>query len=323
MSAAPSTLLPVWTAEQKALQKSSIVTFNHRLRETGLFEDEALAALIDAQPRDALDVCTMKRNPPPGETWHAGKADDLDGAALVQAVKTGALWVSCRNGMVRHPAYKKVFDQMMGEYAAQTGDRILSADASILISAPQMGIFFHVDTSETMLWHVRGTKTMYVYPSVESVLPEMALEAIFLKETLSDAPYRAEMEALATPVTLHEGQALKWPLHGPHRVVNGNDLNVSVSIEYATPKSALLAGTYYVNGRLRRAAGLNPSSRRTPAVAQPAYALAAKALKTVAPTRNNVERKHAKSFDVDLSAPDCLVWREGFGPRAEPLSHAA
>ena len=313
-------LLPAWTDEQKRMQKSAIVTFNHRLRETGLFEDDALAALIDAQPRDALDVCTMKRNPPPGETWHAGRADDLDGAALVQAVKTGALWVSCRNGMVRHAKYKRVFDAMMAEYAKQTGDRILSADASILISAPQMGIFFHVDTSETMLWHVRGTKTMYVYPSVESVLPEQALEAIFLKETLSDAPYRDEMERLATAVTLKEGEALKWPLHGPHRVVNGPNLNVSVSIEYATPKSAMLAGTYYVNGRLRRAMGLKPSSRRTPAAVRPAYAVAAKALKTLAPTRNNVERKHAKSFDVVLDAPDCLVWRDGYGPKAAALA---
>ena len=266
----------------------------------------------------------MRRNPPPGETWRAGKADDLDGAALVQAVKTGALWVSCRNGMVRHPEYRRVFDQMVAEYAEEAGERILSADASILISAPQMGIFFHVDTSETMLWHVRGTKTMVIYPNDETVIPESAMEAIFLKETLSDAPYAPEMEALARRVTLSEGDAVKWPLHGPHRVVNGDDLNVSVSIEYATPASRRIGATYYVNGRLRRTLGAEPSTRNAPRALGPAYLLAAGVLKRLAPLKANVERKHARSFDVDLAAPDCLRWREGFAPAgSEELQRAA
>ena len=158
--------------------------------------------------------------------------------------------------MVKHPRYRPVLDRMFEEFSKAIGKRIYSVSASVLLSGPQMGIFFHVDPAETMLWHVRGTKTLYVYPATDEGLPERALEAILLKENLSDAPYRPEMEAVVTPVRLEAGESVAWPLHGPHRVLNGPDLNVSVSCEYSTLHSLLTNGVFYANGRLRRATGL-------------------------------------------------------------------
>ena len=55
----------------------------------------------------------------------------------------------------------------------------------------------------------------------------------------------------------------------------------------------------------------------------PAYLLAAKALKTWAPPANNVERAHVRRFDVDLSAPGCIRWREGMAPDWAVVGQAA
>lgn len=310
------TVIADWNGTDPRRAKDEIVRFNHRLADTGLFTDEALAKLIDDFPRDQVTICTMERNPRPEIRWTAGDAHDLDGAGLVEAARRGHLWVSPRSAMTKHPTYKKVFDQLMGEFSRATGMRVLSADAAVLISSARMGIFFHVDPAETMLWHVRGTKTILVYPPKEEIVTEQALEAILLKETLSDLPWRPEMEALATPVTLTPGQAVSWPIHSPHRVLNGDDLNVSVSMEYTTPRSMLANGVFYTNGVLRRRAGLNPTTRGTPEVLKPAYWAAAKAIKTLSPPKTNVERSHQRQFDVDLSAPDCIRWRPGFGPQA-------
>jgi len=134
---------------------------------------------------------------------------------------------------------------------------------------------------------------------------------------LSDLPWRPEMEADAVPVTLTAGQAVSWPIHSPHRVLNGNDLNVSISIEYTTPRSMLANGVFYTNGVIRRRTGLSPTTRGTPDVLKPAYWAAAKALKTFSPPKTNVERNHERQFDVDLSAPDCIRWRPGFGPQVQ------
>lgn len=308
-------VLANWPADGRKRYGREIIRFNNRLAETGLFTDEALAALLDRHPRDRRDFCTMKKNPPPGETWIAGEANDLSGAEIVQAVKTGALWASCRGAMATDPQYKPVFDRLMAEFSKAAGTPILSATASVLISGPDMGIFFHCDPAETMLWHIRGTKTLNVYPRTDDYIPETALEAILLKENLSDAPWRDEMAAGATPVTLNPGESVCWPLHGPHNVLNGPDMNVSISVEYTTPASAMTNGVFYTNGILRRRAGLKPSSRTTPALVKPAYWVAAKAIRTLAPPRYNAETVHPRQFDIDLSAPDNIRWRPGCGPQ--------
>ncbi len=290
--------------------RNEITRFNHRLRETGLFEDEALARLLDTHPRDELTICTMRPNPPAEERWIAGEAKDLSGAELVEAVKTGHLWVSPRHVMTVNPVYGEVFRRLMAEFARATGTTITNQDGAIILSSPNMGIFFHVDPAETMLWHIRGHKTLRIYPPREDYVTEAALEAILLKENLSDLPFRPEMEAEAAVERVGPGEALSWPVHSPHRVLNGPDFNVSISIEYSTPRSILTNGVFYLNGRLNRLTGLHLKSRGTPAALKPAYLLAAKAFKTLSPLKSTVEARHARQFDVDLSARNCIQWRE-------------
>lgn len=302
-------------AEGQAIEAGRQITrFNHRLAETGLFTDEALAKLFDRFPREEVTICTMRENPPPEERWIAGEARRLSGAELVYAAKHGKLWISPRSAMTRDAAYAKVFGQLMKEFSEQTGIQVLSADAAILLSAPKMGIFFHVDPAETMLWHIRGTKTVHVYPPREDFVTEEALEAILMKETLSDLPYRREMEAHAKAIRLHPGQAVYWPMHSPHRVVNGKDLNVSISVEFSSPRSMLTNGVFYTHAQLRRRLGWNLRSRGAPEALKPAYWLAAKALQKLAPPKTNAERSHHRQFDVDLSMPGCIRWRPGYGP---------
>ncbi len=289
------------------------VRFKHRLNDTGLFTDEALARLIDEQPRDRFDVLTMRKNPPGDERWSAGEANGLSGGEILEAVRTGALWVSCRSAMDMHPRYKPVFDRAMADYSREVGVRVLSASASVLISGPQMGIFFHADAADTMLWHLRGSKTMMIYPSTEAFIPDTAMEAILLKETLSDAPYREEMDAAAETVMFRAGDAAAWPLHAPHRVINDDNLNISISVEYTTPKALLANGVLYANGWMRRRLK-TPVWSRPPMALQPAYWAVSKGLRVVEKFRRTVEKSHPRTFDVDMSYPDNIRWREGHGP---------
>ncbi len=310
-----SLIAPFAPEAPRGSPQGAAVRFRHRLNETGLFTDEALARLIDEQPRDRFDVLTMRRNPPGGERWKAGEANGLSGAEIVQAVKTGALWVSCRRAMEMHPRYRPVFEKAMADYAREAQVKILSASASVLISGPQMGIFFHADAADTMLWHMRGSKTMLIYPATNDFITEQAMEAILLKENLSDAPYEEAMDAHAERVVFQPGDAAAWPLHGPHRVLNGDSLNVSVSVEYTTPGSARTNGAFYTKGWLRRRMGLDlGSSRATPDALKPLYWAASKPLRLVEKFRKTVEKSHPRCFDVDLTAPDNIRWREGHGP---------
>ena len=172
-----SQLISDWGNGPAARVRTEIHRFNHRLRETGLFEDDALARLLDSYPRSELTVCTMRPNPPAEERWIAGVADTLSGAELVEAVKKGHLWISPRHVLSKDPVYSALFRRLMAEFAQTTGTTLTNADGAILLSSPNMGIFFHVDPAETMLWHIRGHKQIRVYPPREDYVSEAALEA--------------------------------------------------------------------------------------------------------------------------------------------------
>ena len=125
--------------------KAEIVRFNHRLAETGLFTDEALATLIDEFPRDQVTICTMKENPPPDERWIAGDSGDLSGAELVEAARRGHLWVSPRSAMTKHPKYRAVFEKLMAEFCIKL---ILSLACA---SAPNITARFSSEMNEKSL----------------------------------------------------------------------------------------------------------------------------------------------------------------------------
>lgn len=303
-------LLEPFTAEERRRYGREIVTFRHRLAGTGLFTDEALARLIDDHPRGDLDIMTIQRNPPPGETWLGGDVGELSGAELIAALKTGRLYLNVRRAMSAHPAYQSVFARLMKEFAAATGKPVLNRSGSVLVSSPRCGIFYHFDVAEAMLWHVRGVKTMYLYPVAERFLPERSREAVLLKENISELPYADEFEQAAQVVKLEPGDGVTWPMHAPHRVVNEDALNVSVSIEYSTPRSVLTTGVIYANGVARRRWGIDLRADKVPTALAPAWWAASKALKTWAPTPD-ANRAHPRVFRVDPTAPDCIGWTDG------------
>jgi hypothetical protein len=322
-TAAPSTLLADWTDDKRSLFRREVVTFQHRLLETGLFTDEALARLIDSHPRDSLDICTMSRKPMSNETWAGGEAKGMSGADLIEATHRGRLWLNIRRAMNENPLYRPVLDQLLAEFSKATGARILRAHGSVLVSAPSCQVFYHCDQAETMLWHLRGQKTMYLYPPVEPYLADADYEAVVMRQNLGDIPYHAGLDAGADPVRLTPGSGVTWPLHAPHRVVNAETFNVSVSVEFTTPTSMMTNGTFYTQGVMRRSLGLSPKTRATPKVLQPVYWAASKLLKKVAPIRHDALAAHPRMFDVDLSAPDCIAWRPGYGPKDVALDAAA
>ncbi|HEX5378050.1 MAG TPA: hypothetical protein VFW47_05725 [Phenylobacterium sp.] len=305
-----ATLLPDLTPAQRRRAGREVLKFHHRLDETGLFSDAALARLIDETGRDRLVIRTVGTSA--AEPWIAGEAGDQNGAALVAAARKGRLCIVAPvAGNIR---YCRVFARLMDEFAHAMGLKVLDAEAQVVIASPRMGAAFHVDSAETMVLHVRGGETVQVCPPRGPGLGERRLEAIVREEAPADLPADRRLAADATPVVLQPGEAAWWPLHSPHRTVNGEGLNVSVTVTFASPSSRRANGVVYTNGFLRRRFGLRPVSSRTPGLLQPAYLAAARLLQSLRPQVVAAARP-APRFEVDLDAPGCIRWRKGERPR--------
>jgi len=251
-----------WTDKHSETFEDSILTFQHTLNETGLFSDEALIDLLDKHPSESLDVCTMSLTDDPKypNKFRTGDFRDVKGETLLEAAKAGAVWINLRKAMNIHPEYKAVLDQMYGDLSHKTGLKAFNANGGILISSPIAKVPYHFDKTETILWHVRGQKRIYIYPETEEFIPDNAYENALTDYLDDDLPYKAEFEKSAQITDLDENQAVTWPLNSPHRVDN-RTFCVSVTTEYSTAESARKNAVMLMNAALRHRLGLSPSYR--------------------------------------------------------------
>ena len=297
-------LLPDLTSAKRANAGREVLTFRHRLDETGLFSDAALARLIDETPRDKITIRTRGRRT--AESWISGEAGHLNGADLVAAARKGHLWIEMP--AVQNIRYARVFDRLMDEFGHALGLRLLEADAQVVIASPNMDAVFRVDTVETMALHVRGQEVLQVHAPTAPQLHEQRLEAILREEAPADLPADQNLSSGATPILLRAGEAAWWPLHSPHRSVSGDDLNVWMAVNFVSTKTRRANRVVYASGFLRRVLGLRDNLRLSPKLLLPLYLVVGKLLKRL-PRRSIARPSPLTRFEVDLRAPGCIRWR--------------
>ncbi len=248
-----------WTPRMSRDFGEAVVKARHRLTESKLFSDEALAALVDNHPRELADFCTPSHDEDGGDILSVGEIGDMSGAALIRAAHQGRLWINLRRAMNIHPEYRDLIESAFAELRRLAPRfRPTRFSGGILISSPSARVPYHADKTDVILWHVRGVKRIYVYPNTAPHIRDEDLETRMLDMSREDLPYNAALEKEVREYELAPGDMLSWPLHSPHRVENVRGLNVSVTTEYSSWRSALSNGVYYTNAVLRRRFGITP-----------------------------------------------------------------
>ncbi len=295
-----------WTDEHTKVFGKDIMTVQHKLGETGLFTDEALANLLDKHPSQKLDVCTMSQEHKlyPNK-FRTGDFRDCDGKTLIKAAKAGKIWINMREAMNVHPEYKAVLGRMYGAIAKITGEPAFNAKGGILISSPAAKVPYHCDQTETILWHIRGKKRMYLYPPTEEFLPDAAYQAIIIQDREDDIPYTSGMDTSARVFDLGEGEMISWRLNAPHRVDN-QSFCVSVTTEYSTKESAFKNAVMYTNGILSQRLGITSNWSGASLPEKYIKSLAGRALRKIGAHKQS-DKMDFVTFKIDKSAPDYVV----------------
>jgi hypothetical protein len=154
-----------WTDDKaKAFGRENLV-FQHGLHERPMFDDEGLARLLDQYPRDQLGVFTMGEDPKAWTTWRKGAAGNLTGDQLLEAAKTGRIWLNLRHTNDFVPEYAALCDEIFAEKEARApGLKTFKRDLGMLISSADAQVFYHLDVPLVSLWQIRGRKKVWVYP---------------------------------------------------------------------------------------------------------------------------------------------------------------
>ncbi|MEE2526545.1 hypothetical protein V0U79_09215 [Hyphobacterium sp. HN65] len=259
----------------------------HSLAEDPMFTDEGLASLLDRYPREAIGVYSM------GDTagsWRNGTLGDITGAELVEAVKAGKLWLNLRASNKKDAYLDEMNEQIFGELKrAMPGFMPFCKDLGLLISSPGAKVFYHLDVPRVMLFHVRGHKRVWVYPREEPFVHAKDLEAVVAEKTEEEIPYEAALDEGAQVFDLNPGEMLHWPQNGPHRIENGNDLNVSLSIEFMTPLALMRANAVLTNAWLRDKFGYEGGLEARPSLGWLPKAAFARVLRVIEPRHTKPE----------------------------------
>ena len=307
-----TSMLSDWSDAHTADFQKKIMSFGHNLGATGLFTDEALISLLERHPSEKLDVCTMGASDDPmyPNKFRTGDFRGVPGKTLLAAAKAGLVWINVREAMNVHDDYKSVLDQMYGELSKNTGNRAFNPRGGILISSPVARVPYHFDKTETILWHVRGKKRMYLYPLTQKFISDKAYESVISNNLEDDLPYDNSYDADADIIDLAEGTALTWPLNQPHRV-NNQTFCVSVTTEYSTQESGLKNAAMLTNATLRHRFGMNPSYEQDGDLKRRVKSLAGRVLRKAKLTPN-MTTADMVTFRVDENAEGFIVDVEPF-----------
>lgn len=253
---ASETLLTDWSDSDFATLERAVVVANHRLHETDLFTDDALIDLIDAHPEEDFSINTMGVNPEVFD-WREGDRNEVDAATLLDLVRTGQLWINCRRILQHHPKHAAAIQQIFDELKRGNPDFIAEDQtANLLISSPSAWVPYHVDMPVNMLWHIRGSKRVWVYPPYDQrFAPDEVMQKVCSGKWSEDVPYESSFDKYALVYDAQPGQVITWPQLTPHRVTNLDGLNVSLSTEHKNPRAQRQINVHTANEFLNGTVG--------------------------------------------------------------------
>jgi hypothetical protein len=299
-------LLADWTQQDFQTVEEGVLVARHRLAETGLFTDEALARVIDSQPPQDLSVNTMGVDPRRFD-WREGDRNGVSGAVLIELVRRGQLWINCRKIVENQPSYAEAINELYDEIERRKpGFKAEDRTANLLISSPSAWVPYHVDMPVNMLWHIRGSKRVWVYPHFDTRFASAeVLGKVCSGEWAEEVPYDPSWDRYALVFDAQPGQLITWPQFAPHRVCNLEGINVSLSTEHKNARARRRINVHAANDYLRNYVGFGCHGIAVDGVAAHSKQALARGIRYAAKFTGKTKQsfRYPKTFVVDAVAP--------------------
>jgi cupin-like protein len=183
-------------------------------------------------------------------------------AEKIRSISTGRSWLRLTNVQQLDRRYQELHDRILDEAESLSGrplrGKIGWSSTTIVVSSPGVVTPYHIDHQSNLLFQIQGEKTVHLFdPADRRVIAEEEIERYYAGD-FNAANYRADMQSAGTSHRLAPGQALHNPPLAPHWVENGNEVSVSLSLNFSLREFESRARIYQANYFLRRL-GLRPS----------------------------------------------------------------
>lgn len=231
----------------------------HKLVGHPLLELDALAALASR-----MDPATIQYNAavglPLGLSDDETPANGLSVEDTIATIDRCGSWVLLRL-IEQDPLYRDLLHDVLAQLRPRiepvTGPMRL-LQAFIFISSPDAVTLPHFDPEYNILFQIRGSKTMTIFPADDrEIVPHQFRERYFAGGPRY-LPWQDRFDERGRAIRIGPGEAIYVPILAPHWVKTHGEVSVSLSLTWRSPWSFHHADAQRFNGMLRRL-GLDPT----------------------------------------------------------------
>lgn len=179
----------------------------------------------------------------------------------IRRIETADAWIVVKCAE-KNPAYAGLLADCMSDLLEISGPELERhmryKKMDIFVTSPNRITTYHIDSESGFLLQIEGSKDISLFRQDDrEVLPEEEIERFWTVDR--NAPrYKPHLEHRADQLRLEPGAGVHIPINAPHWIQNGNNLSISVSINYHVFASER-ANIYRVNYYLRNKLGLTPT----------------------------------------------------------------
>jgi hypothetical protein len=255
------TILQVSEAAFKRHFDKTPFLFEHTLADHPAFTMERLAKLLEMTiPHPELlywDAGQKQIN----QRWNDQPGRDFPVEEAFRRIRDNGAWIILF-GAERDPEISVLLRRSMDQIESLCGyhvfDDVKVRDAYIFITAPRRVTTYHIDFQCGFLLQLHGDKTIHAFDRYDrEVTTEEELERFWAKDT-NAATYKPEFQSRAHTWVLKPGLGVHLPVTSPHWLRNGDEISVSLSLNFQF-KNSRLADIYRANYYLRKL-GIQPTA---------------------------------------------------------------
>ena len=234
----------------------------HRLAGHPLLEIDALARLAERIRPEDLEH-NAATDLPLGISYADTPSNGLSVHDTIASIENCGSWVLLKQ-VQQDPAYRDLLHGVLAELKPEielvTGE-MLKLVAFIFISSPNAVTPLHFDPEYNILFQIRGTKTMTLFPAEDSEIVTQRFREQYYDGGPRNLPWREEFAPRGRPIHIMPGEGIYVPILAPHWVKTHGEVSVSLSLTWRSEWSFHQEDAHRLNSRLRRL-GLKPSPPR-------------------------------------------------------------
>ncbi len=237
--------------------------FDHGLAYHPLFEPRALLDLAARIPKYRDFVYWQNGRVKVDDMWDANPGKRLSLEETIRDIAHNNSLVILKHAE-QDPVYGSVLQEILRRIFSFTSpsaqNDIVMGESLIFINSPRRTTAYHLDLESNFLLQIRGEKFCHVHNCADrSVTPHQELENQ-CSGNMNGAVFKPDRQADAHNYHLMPGHGVHFPSTAPHWVENGNEVSVSININFdLTSIHRRLKRIYVLNRRMRKL-GLRPAA---------------------------------------------------------------